>query len=77
MKFLIKTLGWDRWRDEVLAALEQVRDEGGAGLPFDPDAPPVETRAGLAATDGIVASTPFGALDVARRAARSRRASAA
>src|SRR5262245_11048522 len=43
MKFLIKTLGWERWRDEVLATLESVRQEGGAELPFDPESPPVET----------------------------------
>ncbi|MGQ0732088.1 MAG: nitrite/sulfite reductase [Acidobacteriota bacterium] len=42
MKFLIKALGWDRWRDEVLATLADVRAEGGASLPFDPEAPPVE-----------------------------------
>jgi sulfite reductase (NADPH) hemoprotein beta-component len=42
MKFLIKSLGWDRWRDEVLATLDTVRNEGGAVLPFDPDDPPVE-----------------------------------
>jgi sulfite reductase beta subunit-like hemoprotein len=42
MKFLIKTMGWDRWRDEVLATLEAVRAEGGATLPFDIDTPPVE-----------------------------------
>jgi sulfite reductase (NADPH) hemoprotein beta-component len=42
MKFLIKTMGWERWHDEVLAALAQVRAEGGAALPFDPDSAPVE-----------------------------------
>ncbi len=42
MKFLIKTLGWERWRDEVFATLEQVRGEGGTRLPFDPEDPPVE-----------------------------------
>lgn len=42
MKFLIKTLGWERWRAEVLTTLQQVRVEGGARLPFDPEAPPVE-----------------------------------
>ena len=44
MKFLIKTLGWDRWRDEVLATLDAIRAEGGAELPFPVDAPPVETE---------------------------------
>ena len=42
MKFLIKTLGWDRWRDEVLEAWRQVQADGGARLPFDPDVPPEE-----------------------------------
>jgi sulfite reductase beta subunit-like hemoprotein len=42
MKFLIKALGWDRWREEVLAALDEVRSEGGAALPFDPQDPPAE-----------------------------------
>ena len=43
MKFLIKTLGWEPWRDEVLSAFEDVRASGGAALPFDPDRPPVES----------------------------------
>ena len=42
MKFLIKTLGWDRWRDEVLAALEDVRRDGVPDLSFDPESPAVE-----------------------------------
>ena len=42
MKFLIKTMGWDRWRDEVLATLDVVRSEGGAPLPFDEASVPVE-----------------------------------
>ena len=42
MKFLIKALGWDRWRDEVLETFHQVQREGGTPLPFDPDAPPQE-----------------------------------
>ena len=42
MKFLIKTLGWDRWRDEVLATLEQVQQEPLPDLPFDPESPEVE-----------------------------------
>ena len=44
MKFLIKTLGWERWRDEVLEALRQVQSEGGAPVPFDAEAPPQEER---------------------------------
>jgi sulfite reductase (NADPH) hemoprotein beta-component len=43
MKFLIKSLGWDRWREEFDRQLAQVRSEGGIALPFDPEAPPVET----------------------------------
>jgi sulfite reductase (NADPH) hemoprotein beta-component len=43
MKFLIKTLGWERWRDEVLTTLEQVRAEGVPSLPFDADSPGVES----------------------------------
>jgi len=45
MKFMIKSLGWDKWRAELDSALEEVRREGGAGLPFDPDQPPVEAPA--------------------------------
>ncbi len=43
MKFLIKALGWEAWRNEFEKALTEVRAEGGAALPFDPQAPPVET----------------------------------
>src|SRR5712692_4770599 len=42
MKFLIRELGWDRWRQEFEETLAAVRREGGARLPFDPEAPPVE-----------------------------------
>src|SRR5690606_27324157 len=42
MKFLVKQLGWDRFRDEVLAEYEAIRAEGGRPLPFDPEHPPVE-----------------------------------
>ncbi len=42
MKFLIKELGWDRWRAELDATLADVRAEGGVRLPFEPDDPPVE-----------------------------------
>lgn len=42
MKFLLKELGWDRWREEVGTALAEFRAEGGASLPFDPESPPVE-----------------------------------
>jgi sulfite reductase (NADPH) hemoprotein beta-component len=42
MKFLIRELGWDRWRQEFDETLAAVRREGGARLPFDPEAPPLE-----------------------------------
>ena len=43
MKFLIKSLGWDGWRAAYDTAYAEVLAEGGARLPFDPGAPPVET----------------------------------
>jgi sulfite reductase (NADPH) hemoprotein beta-component len=43
MKFLIKSLGWERFREAVLAALAEIRERGATpSLPFDPDDPPVE-----------------------------------
>ena len=42
LKFLIKTMGWERWLDEYSRALDGVRQESGRRFPFDPDAPPVE-----------------------------------
>lgn len=42
MKFLIKTMGWDAWRQAFDAALEEVRREGSRQLPFEPGHPPVE-----------------------------------
>jgi sulfite reductase (NADPH) hemoprotein beta-component len=42
MKFLMKALGWERWRDEFEHALAEFRAEGGARLPFDPERPPTE-----------------------------------
>jgi len=42
LKFLIKSMGWDRWHAEYEAALAGFRTEGGASLPFDPEHPPVE-----------------------------------
>jgi sulfite reductase (NADPH) hemoprotein beta-component len=43
LKFLIKALGWEKFRAEVETNLAQFRAEGGARLPFDPEAPPVES----------------------------------
>jgi sulfite reductase (NADPH) hemoprotein beta-component len=48
MKFLVKTLGWTRFRAEVEDEFQRVRDAGGARLPFDPDGPPVEEAPGNA-----------------------------
>jgi sulfite reductase beta subunit-like hemoprotein len=45
MKFLMKEMGWERWRVEFQAALEAFRAEGGASLPFDPARPPDEEDA--------------------------------
>ena len=42
MKFLIKEIGFETWRSEVEKELAQVKAEGGARLPFDPEQPPVE-----------------------------------
>jgi sulfite reductase beta subunit-like hemoprotein len=42
MKFLIKSLGWERWKAEFDATYADVRREGGTPLPFDPQAPGVE-----------------------------------
>ena len=46
LKFLIKSLGWDRWLEEYRRALAEVRTEGGPPFPFDPDDPPVEEAPG-------------------------------
>ena len=42
LKFLIKSLGWDRWLGEYRTSLAAVRAEPGRTFPFDPDDPPVE-----------------------------------
>jgi sulfite reductase (NADPH) hemoprotein beta-component len=42
MKFLIKALGWERWRSEFERALADVHAAGGVPLPFDPERPPIE-----------------------------------
>jgi sulfite reductase (NADPH) hemoprotein beta-component len=42
MKFLIRSIGWDRFRAEVQQELDRFTTEGGAPLPFDPEHPPVE-----------------------------------
>jgi sulfite reductase (NADPH) hemoprotein beta-component len=43
MKFLIKALGWEKWREEFDRALAEVQAEGAIPLPFDPENPPKET----------------------------------
>jgi sulfite reductase (NADPH) hemoprotein beta-component len=42
LKFLIKSMGWDGFLAEYRKNLDEFRAEGGASLPFDPEAPPVE-----------------------------------
>jgi sulfite reductase beta subunit-like hemoprotein len=42
MKFLMKQLGWEKWREEFERALAGVRAEGGVRLPFDPADVPAE-----------------------------------
>jgi sulfite reductase (NADPH) hemoprotein beta-component len=47
MKWAIKRLGWDGFRDLYLAQLEQIRAEGGRPLPFEPkpeEPPPTRIR---------------------------------
>jgi sulfite reductase beta subunit-like hemoprotein len=43
MKFLIRSIGWDRFREEFERALAEVQAEGGRELPFDPAHPPIES----------------------------------
>jgi sulfite reductase beta subunit-like hemoprotein len=47
LKFLVKNLGWDVFRQRVLDALALVRAEGAPTLPFDPQSPPERERAPL------------------------------
>jgi sulfite reductase beta subunit-like hemoprotein len=42
LKFLVKALGWDRFREEFERDLAEVRAAGIPRLPFDPEQPPVE-----------------------------------
>jgi sulfite reductase (NADPH) hemoprotein beta-component len=42
MKFLIKELGWERWKAEYDKELAAVRAGQRIGLDFDPESPPVE-----------------------------------
>jgi len=42
LKFLVKSMGWDAWHAAFHHELEDLRANGGARLPFDPENPPVE-----------------------------------
>ena len=42
LKFLIESLGWERFRERVHAAWDVVRNESRPRLPFDPEEAPVE-----------------------------------
>jgi sulfite reductase (NADPH) hemoprotein beta-component len=42
LKFLIKSLGWERFLAEYHKKFAEFRSGGGASLPFDPERPPVE-----------------------------------
>jgi sulfite reductase (ferredoxin) len=65
MKFLIKSIGWERFKAEFDVELAKFRAEGGAPLPFDPANPPGEI-----APDWPRA-TPPSVAEAAARAARS------
>jgi sulfite reductase beta subunit-like hemoprotein len=49
MKFLIKTMGWEPFRDAVARELSILRDAGVPPLSFDPENPPVEEAPDLPA----------------------------
>lgn len=42
LKFLVRSLGFEAFRELVLAELERIRSEGAPPLPFDPEKPPTE-----------------------------------
>lgn len=42
LKFLIKSMGWEKFCEEVLRAYEELCVDEGTPLPFDPNTPPVE-----------------------------------
>ena len=63
LKFLIKTLGWDRWLEAYRAALATVRATTPGVFPFDPDLPPVEEA------PGWTAQRPPSEAEIAARAA--------
>jgi sulfite reductase beta subunit-like hemoprotein len=51
LKFLLKTMGWDKWFAAFEQELTDVRASGGAQLPFDPENPPVEAPPALSRTE--------------------------
>ena len=63
LKFLIKTMGWDRWREEYDRALEAIQTEVRAPFPFDADDPPAEDA------PGWTANRPPSEAELAARAA--------
>jgi sulfite reductase beta subunit-like hemoprotein len=63
LKFLVKSLGWERWLEEYHRALALVRTETPRPFPFDPDDPPVEEA------PSWTAATPPAEQEVTRRAA--------
>jgi sulfite reductase beta subunit-like hemoprotein len=63
MKFLVKTLGWERFRDEFERELAEFLTEGGATLPFNPEEPPSE------APPDWTRSEPDDVITIARRVA--------
>ena len=42
LKFLVKSMGWDRWRAAFEETFAEIRAAGGTPLPFDPERPPIE-----------------------------------
>lgn len=66
LKFLVRSLGWDGFREAFETDLEAVRADGPVTLPFDPDQPPVEPAPSWTAVPAAPPET------LARRAAASR-----
>jgi sulfite reductase (NADPH) hemoprotein beta-component len=67
MKFLIREIGRERFREEFDRELAAFRAAGGAALPFDPEAPPVESEPDWAAalppsTSALAARVAAGAV---------------
>ena len=65
MKFLMKQLGWEKWRAAFEQALADVKAEGGVPLPYDPsllpDEEPPAARAAAPAIDEIIRRVSSGA----------------